>query len=79
MNKNENNKSMEALADEALEDVAGGSSRFDALLVGGACADCPRIDESVHKYEVIFDGYSMSIYLCPTCVARRRQEGQVVL
>ena len=78
MDGNENNKSMEALADEALEDVAGGSSRFDALLVGGACADCPQIDESVRMHEVIFDGHSMSIYLCPTCVARRRQDGQVV-
>ena len=78
MNDNENEKTPEELADEALDAVAGGSSRFDALLKGGACADCPRIDESVHMYDVIFDGSSMSIYLCPACVARRRQEGQVV-
>ena len=75
MNENENRKE---LADEALDAVAGGSDRFAALLKGGACADCPRIDESVHMYDVIFDGSSMSIYLCPDCVAKRRQSGQVV-
>ncbi len=78
MSDNENKKTPEALADEALDAVAGGSDRFAALLKGGACADCPRIDESVHMYDVIFDGSSMSIYLCPDCVAKRRQGGQVV-
>ena len=78
MSDNENKKTPEALADEALDAVAGGSDRFAALLKGGACADCPRIDESVHMYNVIFDSYSMSINLCPDCVAKRRQDGQVV-
>lgn len=78
MNGTENEKSMEELADEALDAVAGGSDRFAALLGGQACADCPRIDESVHMYDVIFGGDSMSINLCPDCVAKRRQRGQVV-
>lgn len=75
MNENENRKE---LADEALDAVAGGSDRFAALLGGQACADCPRIDASVYMREVIYGGDSLSINLCPDCVAKRRQRGQVV-
>ena len=75
MNENENRKE---LADEAVDQVAGGSDRFAALLGGYPCADCPRIDESVHMREVIYDSYSLSINLCPDCVAKRRQRGEVV-
>ena len=78
MNDNENNKSMEALPDDALDQVTGGTGDFAALLGGYPCADCPRIDESVHMREVIYDSYSLSINLCPDCVAKRRQRGQVV-
>ena len=75
---NGNDKSFEELADEAVDQVAGGSDRFAALLGGQACADCPRIDESVRMREVIYDSYSLSINLCPDCVAKRRQRGEVV-
>ena len=79
MNDNENRKSMEELADEALDAVSGGADDLAAFL-GLTCEDCQLSDMSVHDYDVVYvnDGCSFSIKLCPACAEKRRQKGDVL-
>lgn len=72
MENNENKKKSEALTDEALDKVAGGTDDpTEQYLI---CVDCFRQDESVQH--CLCDDVNCS--LCPNCMEKRRKEGHTV-
>ena len=67
-----NNKSFEALPDEALGAVSGGTD--DSTEQYLICIDCLRQDKSVQH--CLCDNVNCS--LCPNCMEDRRKKGYTV-
>ena len=67
-----NNKSFEALADETLDAVSGGTD--DAAEEYLICIDCLLQDKSV-QHCLCGD---VNCSLCPSCMEKRRSAGYIV-
>ena len=72
MENNENNKNNEALADDALDAVSGGTA--DSTEQYLICVDCLRQDKSV-QHCLCGD---VNCSLCPSCMEDRRKKGYTV-
>ena len=76
MDGNENNKSMEALPDEALDKVTGGDG-LTYLPFKIPCHRCPRCDETVMYYTIKDESGGYGMNLCPDCAAELRKDHTV--
>ena len=84
INNNETKKNNEALADEALDQVAGGvrerltwqwESSSPRVLT---CGICHKSDASVAVYTIdLGKGWTSMMYLCPNCLADERKKYKV--
>ena len=80
MNNNEHKRvpTPGALADEALDKVAGGMTGEEmSVMIYGPCEDCHGTAGGVSQRWLQCDGYGRTIVLCPVCYAARIQRGDV--
>ena len=75
MENNENKKSSEALPDEAMDAVSGGTGEESMEVLPFSCHDCPRRDMNVRDF---LDADGCAIKLCPTCAKNRRRKGEML-